>query len=71
MKKKRTIPTTADHGNIIGTFFCTPCFLRHWSSSRCVMALPAELGERVKVILAHCNFMVDCIDCWFDDGKVW
>lgn len=34
------------------------------------MALPAEQGDRVKVLVAHCNFMVECKDCWFDDDKV-
>ncbi|CAM9633794.1 unnamed protein product, partial [Sphacelaria rigidula] len=36
----------------------------------CVMALPAELGDRVKVLVSHCNFMVDCKECWFNDDKL-
>ncbi|CAM9587870.1 unnamed protein product, partial [Discosporangium mesarthrocarpum] len=36
----------------------------------CVMALPAELGDRVKVNLSHCNFMVDCEECWFNADKL-
>lgn len=34
------------------------------------MALTAEVGDRIKAQLEHCNFMVDCVDGWFDDDKV-
>ncbi|CAM9877744.1 unnamed protein product [Scytosiphon promiscuus] len=36
----------------------------------CVMALPAEVGDRIKTRLANCNFMVDCHECWFDDEQL-
>lgn len=38
---------------------------------RCMMALTAELGDRIKLQLSHCNFMVGCEECWFNDDKVW
>lgn len=37
---------------------------------RCVMALTAEIGDRMKANMAHCNFMVGCEECWFDDAQV-
>lgn len=40
----------------------------HWH--RCVMELPAEVGDRINTELANCNFMVDCEECWFDDEQV-
>ncbi|CAM9155601.1 unnamed protein product, partial [Hapterophycus canaliculatus] len=36
----------------------------------CVMALPAEVGDRIKTDLANCNFMMDCHECWFDDEQL-
>lgn len=36
-----------------------------------MMALTAELGDRIKLQLSHCNFMVGCEECWFNDDKVW
>ncbi|CAM9396635.1 unnamed protein product [Pylaiella littoralis] len=36
----------------------------------CVMQLPTEVGDRIKVRLASCNFMVGCEACWFDDDQV-
>lgn len=37
---------------------------------RCVMGLPAEVGDRIQTHLANCNFMVGCESCWFDDAQV-
>lgn len=37
---------------------------------RCVMALTAEIGDRMKANMSHCNFMVGCEECWFDDTQV-
>eukprot|EP00752_Nemacystus_decipiens_P013634 g12087.t1 len=36
----------------------------------CVMALPAEVGDNTQIRLAHCNFMVGCESCWFDDEQL-
>eukprot|EP00903_Cladosiphon_okamuranus_P020889 g19182.t1 len=36
----------------------------------CVMALPAEVGDRLQIGLANCNFMVGCESCWFDDEQL-
>lgn len=48
--------------------FVVPTVLR--PVCRCVMTLPAELGDTVDVRLSRCNFTVGCEDCWFDDDKV-
>lgn len=51
-------------------FAATPSRCSHFSLGRCVMALPAEIGDRIQLGLAKCNFMVGCESCWFDDEQV-
>ena len=53
-----------------GGFAADPPKRSRFSPVRCVMALPAEMGDKTNIRLANCNFMVGCESCWFDDEQV-
>lgn len=32
-------------------------------------AVTTEVGERIEIKLAHCNFTMESKNCWFNDAK--